>query len=185
MISSVPPPGQPGAVSYSGPMGASVGDIVAASVGSATPYGFLGMVTSVDSAGADGTVVQTKPTTLLAALPQGKIDVAVDYGATQVSHASQGVRTFGRIRPVPVKSKVDCTSGASITVEGSASITPRIEVQADWGFFSLDSAQVEAVVSLDSQLSASAKARADCSAGPMIAPTRCRSSPSPWGRSPS
>jgi len=167
LISSVPPPGQPGAVSYSGPMGASVGDIVAASVGSATPYGFLGMVTSVDSAGADGTVVQTKPTTLLAALPQGKIDVAVDYGATQVSHASQGVRTFGRIRPVPVKSKVDCTSGASITVEGSASITPRIEVQADWGFFSLDSAQVEAVVSLDSQLSASAEARADCSAGPI------------------
>lgn len=149
-VTAVPAPGQSGPLGYAGPDRLRKGDIVATGVGPSTPYGFLGVVQSVE-----GGSVMTEPASLLEALPKGSIHVSETYPPAG-----------GGNRRVPVRSRVQCTAGGTVAVEGTASVSHGIEFDADWGFFSLNSASIEAFVRLDAGLSASAEARASCTAGP-------------------
>ena len=167
-IVEAPAPGEAGDLVTTAPP-PNPGDIVSAGVGPSTPFGFLGIAKSVDS--QDGqTSISTEPTSLLAAVPDGDFSITASYesGAFPSRQmAPDGTTNFVKpARPVHIRAVVECTGGAKVEVEGTAALEPYIEVDADWGFFSLDSARFDAVLNLESSLSASAEAQANCVAGP-------------------
>lgn len=155
-IAAAPNPGEPGRLRYRGAIALSPGDIVAASSGPATPDGFLGLVTSVSSSGGV-TEVQTQPTTLLAAVPSGSIDVESSSSSALTSSAER-----------PVSRVVKCGGGGEVRVEGAVTVSPTVSMHADWSLFhGVTSAQFEAGLKMNGDLTASAQAAASCRAGPV------------------
>jgi len=156
-IVAAPQPGEAGRLRYKGTVPLRPGDIVAASSGPTTPDGFLGLVTSVSASGGN-TEVQTVPTTLLAAVPSGSINV--DSSSTPTARASS--------TPQPVSRAIKCTGGAEVKVEGSVSVAPTVSLRAKWSLFhGVTSARFEAGLKLDGDLEASAQAAASCKATPV------------------
>jgi hypothetical protein len=156
-ILAAPDADEVGRVRYRGSVNLEPGDIVAARTGPETPAGFLGLVTSVSQTG-QVTQVATRPTTLLAAVPSGSIDVQTPTG----SGASTSADRHG------VSRTISCTKGGTVSVGGSVSVAPTASLQAKWSLFhGVTSARFEAGVKMDEDLTASAQAAASCKVGPV------------------
>jgi hypothetical protein len=156
-IVAAPAPDEAGRIRYRGAVAVAPGDIVAAPSGPQTPDGFLGLVTSVSRSGGL-TEVQTQPTTLLAAVPSGSIDVESSSGSSATSSASQR----------PVSHVIKCSKGGEIKVEGAVSVAPTVSLHAKWSLFhGVTAAQFEAGLKMNGDLTASAQAAASCKVGPV------------------
>lgn len=163
-VRAVPPPGSPGTLRYRGVLSVRRGDFLAADVGPATPYGFLGRVVSSDVVGSE-TRVSTEPTTLLAAVPEGSIDVRVEASAKP---RSSGKSEGGKINRAIGKS-LSCANGASIALSGTVDVSPGARFTASWtwkGRFppkpAITGASVTGTITARADLSAVANGAASC-----------------------
>lgn len=152
-VAHVPAPGVRGAVRYDGQVSVQPGDIIATGVGAHAPDGFLGVATSVRRDGSQ-TVVQTKPTTLLAAVPNGSID-------TTVQSRSRVATARGAVSHAIAKS-VSCGFGRSVALSGSVVVNPSVSFRASWSFGRVSTASFTGAVSADATLKASATGTAGC-----------------------
>ena len=155
-IVSAPAAGAPGVLRVNGPVGAGPGDIVAAGVGAGTPTGYLGRVSAVNSSGG-ATTLTTTPVALINALPQGALNVAIGAARTGSGRRARASASSDQ----SLARNVNCSAGGTLSVSGSVSLTPSINLAAHWGGYSfshpvghLDSASITA------SLTASAKAEA-------------------------
>jgi len=171
---AVPAPGTDGVVRYHGTTTAHPGDIVAAGISPASPSGFLGEVTSVQHVGGD-TVLQTKPTSLIAAVPEGTINASID--------SSSGLATTSSVRGGPpahlsaggglresIAKSFSCSGGVSASLGGSVSLTTSANFSAHWSLFhGIDRASFTGTATASAELGASVSASASC----MLAKRRC------------
>jgi hypothetical protein len=138
------------------------GDVLAAGVSQAAPYGFLVKATAVRPDGAQ-TVVDVVPATLLEALPEGRIEKS--FTLTPAPGSGRRAARSGDIR---FRETVQCTAGGTVDIAGEASLgTPQFELDADWGILSLNSAEATASVTASASASASASGAASCTVGPI------------------
>lgn len=175
-VEAAPAPGAAGQLRVSGAPNLAPGDFVAVGIGSSTPYGFLGRVTGVHP--GDGfVIVDTTPTTLVEAVPEGAIEQHLDGGELDTASGRRSAvahgpstrassATAGFVRHV--HTAVSCSAGASVTVDGNVAINPHIDISAGWSPFSGVSARFVGHASASAELSASADASADCSFGPHV-----------------
>lgn len=154
-VVSAPAAGAAGTLRLAGRAAVTEGDVLASGIGQAAPYGFLFKAMAVRSEGSD-TLVDVTPATLLEAIPEASIDETFRFeGADR-----DASRRFRR--------RVTCSGGGQVTVEGSADLgSPQVEFEADWGFFSLDTARITASVTASASASASATGTASCTVGPV------------------
>ncbi len=146
------------------------GSVLAASVGPSTPYGFLGMVVSVTHAGGE-TAVQTTPTTLQAALPEGTFELT---NATQVNPASAAA-----LRPAvdsargasdddngalneDLSKAISCEGGATFSATGSVGLSATPKLSLSWSLFHGVSASFTETVTASASLSGSVSAAGNC-----------------------
>jgi hypothetical protein len=168
-IKSLPAPGTPGTVVLAGDQAVTKGSVLAASVGPSTPYGFLGMVVSVSDAGGE-TSVQTAPTTLQDALPEGTFELA---DATQVNAA--GAAAFrpgvsaraasgddnGALNEDLAKA-ISCEGGATFSATGSVGLSATPKLSLSWSLFHGVSASFTETVTASASLSGSVSAAGSC-----------------------
>jgi hypothetical protein len=167
-IISAPQPGKRGQLRYRSHLRVHKGAAVVSGIGPQTPDGFLGVVTSVSHDG-EGTQLTTEPTTLMAAVPSGSIEVSnVQLGAlsSEVTKNETGPRQARRIWR-RVNKTVRCSNGTGITIKGSVSVSPVVSLKAHWGLFGGLSGRFEGGVRMNGELSASAQASVSCDVGPI------------------
>ena len=128
------------------PAGLAAGDILAVGISGATPYGFLGKVTSITQDGT-GFAVSTVPATLYQALPRGVIDPDWTEPAQNEDVDDSGL---------------SCGSGASFSVTGSVSLTPSGDFSVEWDNNAVTAASVDASETLTQQIQAVAQGQANC-----------------------
>jgi hypothetical protein len=162
-VVSAPSPGSAGDIRFRGPISLPPHSIVATGSSSGAPDGFLGEVVSVRSEGTD-TVATTVPTSLLAAAPQGAIDVTA--GDTGPSGKATGKRARAAA-PQPlsqqIKNNFSCEAGGEISLSGSVSLRPRVSFKAHWSLFhGVDKASFTGTATATASLSADAHGSASC-----------------------
>lgn len=163
-VTSAPATGQRGTVVVDGASSAKAGDVIAMGTGPNTPNGFLGKVSSVTQSGGQ-TKIETQPTTLLDAVPNGEIDTTV--GSTQ--RGAKGKSGVHRGQKKDISKLVSCDGGGSVELHGSVTVTPSVNFKAHWHWDwrpwknGVDTASVTGTVTADAELAASAKAAASCS----------------------
>jgi uncharacterized membrane protein YgcG len=153
------------------------GDVLVIGITPATPYGFLGRVTSVVERGVE-LIVTTKPATLEDAIPQGEIQVHATYvdgnlkptprfrhvsGARKTNAASEPMELSGGVS-TGINKSLGCGS-ASVDLTGNADVTPSFTFTAQWGGIlhpSVQQATFKASVVENLQLTASGHAAASC-----------------------
>jgi hypothetical protein len=169
-VTSVPAPGAAGPVVLSGSQAVDVGSVLASTIGPRTPDGFLGKVTSVTHRGGD-TVVQTVPTTLQAAVPEGSIDLAnatpravIRSGASNAPSSSAAHPRAAE--PATLTQRLTkaftCQGEASVEASGSVALTATPEFKASWRLFGGMSASFSETVRASADLSTQGAAAADC-----------------------
>lgn len=128
------------------PPGLADGDILAIGVTAATPYGFLGKVTSITP---QGTVfeVATVPASLYQALPRGAIDPAWTEPAQDEDVDDSGLT---------------CGTPASLSVTGGVTVTPSGDFSVTWADNEVTTASAEVSETLTQQLQAAADGQASC-----------------------
>jgi hypothetical protein len=153
VVSSVPPPGRSGTLSYAGGNDVQVGQIVAIGAGRATPDGFLGRVTKVVDEGGR-TVVSTAPATLLEAVPSGSLDAT----ARTVSASEAGVSPFAH-----AAATVTCSGSVKAQITQSMSFSAGITLKGSWSLLhGLQSASLTADAKAKASLKALASAAGSC-----------------------
>ncbi|HWY90338.1 MAG TPA: IPT/TIG domain-containing protein [Solirubrobacteraceae bacterium] len=153
VISSAPAPGQPGTLRYAGGNDAHVGQIIAASIGRATPDGLLVRATKV-SYRHGRTIVNTQPATLLEAVPSGSLKATFQSAsAARARTASLG------FPPAPVT----CSNGVHASITPNLSFSAGISLASDWSLFGgLQSASLTAHASASASLKATISGSASC-----------------------
>jgi hypothetical protein len=166
-ITAAPPSGAPGQIRTTGNAPVSAGDVVAAGVSPATPNGYLGRATAVGH-DSTSTVLTVTPTTLIDAVPQGSFNMATGHTASARS-AKATERAAADAGTQAVDRTVSCEAGGTVSVTGSLSITPRLNLSAHWGGYSfshplgqLDTAALTASVTAAARLEAKATGTAGC-----------------------
>jgi len=156
LVLATPAPGTGGELRLDGTITVTVGDVLASGIGPNSPYGFLLKATAVRSEGGQ-TVVDVVPATLLEALPQGHIDATVKLEPLP-----------GRALKARSTSRLSCESGGTVTIDGSAELgTPDLDIDVDWGFLKVNSAEITASITASAFASAAAEGAASCSVGPI------------------
>lgn len=174
-VAAAPDPGADGDVRFVGAVDVRSGDILAAGVGDATPYGLLRRVTAVRVENGS-TVVTTTPATLDEALPEGafsesvageELDTTDPQAAPKKSAqpTSTAASKAGMLM-ARVDKKVTCASGASLDIEGNVGIYPSIEFEGGWSLLHGPHAKLVGKAEASTSLSASAQANASCTFGP-------------------
>lgn len=167
-ITAAPAPGQAGQLRVKGDPRLRPGDIVAVGIGDATPFGFLGRVTVVKRVGSE-TVLDTVPTTLIDAVPEGKIDQHIVNGELEGGREEQVAGRAANSGPElrrTVRSTFVCTGSRKVTVKGVVGVNSDIDIDASWGPFKGVSASFIGEVKASAELSASAEGSASCKTGP-------------------
>lgn len=175
-VLEVPAPGQAGQMRLSGFADLNPGDVVAVGVGPATPYGFLGKVTSV-SHDASSTILQTVPATLPEAVPEGSWSGQIDpqpIDSEGVSSSSARLEAIGATASrapgstgstVRVQRLLKCGFDHELGVEGTIDVDSWIETSASWGFTSGVRAKFVGHMDADGKLTITAEANASCGTG--------------------
>jgi hypothetical protein len=170
-VKSVPGPGSSGAVILAGEHEVSRGSVLALSVGPNTPEGFLGMVDGVTHKAGE-TVVETSPTTLEAAVPEGSFELA---NATRVVNAreasvrkssSPGARAAsdddsGAFSEDLAKA-ITCEGGAQFSATGTVGLSATPKLSISWSLFHGVSASFIETVTANASLSGEVSAAGDC-----------------------
>jgi hypothetical protein len=169
-LEAVPQPGTNGIVRYDGSVTARPGDIIAAGISPASPDGFLGEVTSVQHSPGH-TLMQTKPTSLIVAAPEGSIDASINSAdglasASSVKGGSHAVAAgAGGLRESIAKS-LGCSGGVSASLGGSVSLSTNAAFSAHWSLFhGVDRASFTGTATASAELGASVSASASCTLG--------------------
>lgn len=154
-VISIPTPGSAGDVTVAGTASARAGDYLAVGIGRATPEGFLGQITRVHPA-RGRTVLSTKPTTLIDAIPQGEIDQRVTQSAPATSFTPRSTaktRTLG------------CGASGEVSVGvDKPELTRTIAFKAKWKLVGgIQSASLSATIALSAGAHASVAGAASCS----------------------
>lgn len=153
-VASIPSPGTAGNVTVHGATSARAGDFLAIGIGPASPDGFLGLITGVRKARGD-TVFSTTPTTLIDAVPQGKIDQQVTQNAPFDSFTP---RSTSRPRTLGCGAQGE----VSLTID-PPSLSRSIDFKANWRLIGgLQSASLSATVTLSAGAHAAAAAAVSC-----------------------
>lgn len=165
-ITAAPPAGAPGQIHATGDLAVAAGDVVAAGVAAATPNGYLGRVTAVRR-DRSSTVLTVTPTTLIDAIPQGGFDMATARAAS--ARSARALRRAADAGSQTVDRTVSCEASGTVSVSGSLSITPRLNLSAHWGGYSfshplgqLDTAALTASITAAAKLDAKATGTAGC-----------------------
>jgi hypothetical protein len=152
---SVPPPGQPGTLRYSGGNDVQVGQILASSVGPATPMGLLARVTSVSYRNGM-TVAQTTPATLLQAIPSGSLNGILANTSSQIARAA------AQNNPA-----LTCTNSVTGTITSNVSFSAGLSLQANWSLFGgLQNASLTAHAYASASITATVSGAASCKLSP-------------------
>jgi hypothetical protein len=173
-IRSVPAPGTPGTVVLAGGAQVADGSVLAVSVGSNTPDGFLGKVVSV-AHGPGGTIAHTVPATLEEALPEGSFDLdqatRVDSaeaatatsgaGSASVTAHSASGGTNGTFNQ-DLSKAISCAGGATFAAQGTVGLSATPQLSISWSLFHGISARFTETVSASASLSGSVSASASC-----------------------
>jgi hypothetical protein len=159
-VAAVPSPGTAGDVHYHGVVSLPAHSIVATGTGPATPNGFLGEVVSTREENGD-TIASTVPTTLMAAAPEGTIDVT--SGDAGPLPKGRGVHTAA----APLSQRIDkafsCEAGGSVSLAGSVSVRTALAFKAHWSLFhGVDRASFTGTATAKASLSATAEGTASC-----------------------
>ena len=155
-VIGAPAPGQGGELRLDGSIAVAVGDVLASGIGPQAPYGFLLKATAVRSENGQ-TVVAVVPATLLEALPEGDIDRSFKLQPAA-----------GRSLRRSMRSAIECESGGELAVDGHAELgAPDFDIDVDWGFFKVNSAEFTASVTAAAGASLVAEGAASCSVGPI------------------
>jgi hypothetical protein len=151
--------GTRGSLVFAGGNDVSVGQIIAIGGGPATPDGFLGQVTGVSVSGGK-TTVQTKPATLMQAVPTGSFDVSV-------SQAPEG-NSVRRGSERAHDSHVNCGGSVSGSVDADASVGLTITAKADWSLLhGVQSASLAASASASASVTATVEGAGSCKLDPV------------------
>lgn len=134
------------------------GDFIAMGVTSETPHGLLVRVVRVH-----GRVVTFEPADLVEVVPVGSFDLTRQLDPSNWSLRQPGVSGLksGGVASNIAKA-VTCSAAASMTVEGSVSVTSAIDFKADWGWVRLNSAELVGRLDEQASLSASVTGSAGC-----------------------
>jgi hypothetical protein len=174
VVRSVPAEGSAGTVVLAGGAQVASGSVLAVSVGTSTPDGFLGKVVSVTHA-QDSTIVHTVPATLEEALPEGSFELdqatrvvsaeaATNAGAARsavpAAHSAAG-GTNGAFSQDLSKS-ISCAGGATFAAQGSVGLSATPNLSISWSLFHGISARFTETVSASASLSGSVSASASC-----------------------
>lgn len=128
------------------PSGLADGDILAIGVTAATPYGFLGQVTSITRQ-SGSYQVSTVPATLYQALPRGAIDPDWAEPSQEDDVDDSGL---------------SCGASASLSVTGSVTLTPSGDFSVAWANNQVTTASADVSETLTQQLLAVADGQASC-----------------------
>ena len=157
-VAAAPPPGQAGQVALTGTQRVRVGEVLALGLGPQTPYGLLARVTAVTET-PTGTVAHTVPATLPEVIPAGDLDVTLTPIALSRPRAALPL--------VPIRRSVSCDSGATLDVNGGASLSASVKAHVKWAFPLSISAGFEASAQASAQLAATVSGQASCT--PLLA----------------
>ena len=154
-----------------------VGDTLAVGVGSATPYGLLGKVTSV-SASKTQMTIDAGTVSLLDAVSAGHMDVSMPLTSSDVAGSRAHMSTLRpedrkaqlRLQSAPgskvtegLKENFSCAAQASAELSGSVSMAPTVNFKADWSLFKgVTSATVSAGIVQSAQLTATLNGSGGC-----------------------
>jgi hypothetical protein len=152
-VASAPPAGQAGQVALTGVVPVRVGEVLALGLGPQTPYGLLARVTAVTDT-PTGTVADTVPATLPEVVPAGDLDVTLTPIALSRPRAA--------LPPVPIARDISCDSGATLDINGGASLSASVKARVKWAFPLSISAAFEANAQASAQLAATVSAQASC-----------------------
>jgi hypothetical protein len=156
VVSTAPPPGRPGKLRYAGGNDVRVGQIIAISVGRATPEGFLGQATKVASKGGR-TIVSTRPATLLQAIPSGSLNATLNLQSASATGAPL------RLGAHTASLSGSCTGGHTLSVNPNVSFNAGLSLASDWSpFGGLKSASLTARTSANASVKASISGAASC-----------------------
>ena len=159
-VVSASPDGKPAELVVAGGNEVSVGQIIAIGAGLATPDGFLGQVTAVSVSGGE-TTVQTKPATLMQAVPVGSFDVSMSQ-APQGNSVRHGVRRAH-------DSHADCNGSVAASVDADASVGLTIRAKGDWSWLrgGVQSASLSAGASASASVTATVEGAGSCKLDPV------------------
>jgi hypothetical protein len=165
-IRSVPAPGSTGVVRLGGHATAAPGDVIAAGISSTSPDGFLGEVVSVEHLGGE-TAIHTKPISLIAAVPEGSIDAAIDssrgLASTSAARPSAVAKTAGAGLHESIAKNFSCSGSVSASLGGSVSLTTSADFHAHWSLFhGVDKASFTGTATASAELGASVAGSASC-----------------------
>lgn len=172
-VKAVPAAGSGGTVQLSGKWSPQVGSALAVNVGPNTPDGFLGKIVGVTHEGG-GTLVQTVPTTLPDAIPDGSFSLddatTVGVGKTLARRKpTESGRTPNRAMQKKASLNKDlgkaisCEGGGHFSVSGSVGLDATPDLKASWSLFHGVSASFTETVSASANLSAEAHVEGGCS----------------------
>jgi hypothetical protein len=178
VVRSVPAPGSAGDVRVSGPVDLQPGDFIAAGIGDATPYGFLGRVVGVRAEGAD-TVLTTEPATLPDAVPEA--DMSASFVAEEIeTERPDQVQRAGRAAEAPMTStsgpgmvrvrarrSYECGAGGEVSVNAVVGVRPEVELSGSWRLFRAPNVRFVGRLVGTAELTAAASADASCRLGPV------------------
>ncbi|WP_346536578.1 hypothetical protein [Micromonospora sp. DPT] len=162
-----------------------VGEVLTAGVAPATPDGLLVKVTDTGTDEQGQPVLTTEPATLQEAFGAGHFSVSAPLSAEDVVPAGAAVGP-GRAALTPdriqrrltggesvsavgqaINKAVSCSGGGSVTVVGSVSVSPSVDLSVEWGWFSVKSATFTGTLTQDASLTATAQAASGCKLGPV------------------
>lgn len=135
-----------------------VGEVLTMGVTPEAPSGLIGRVTSVD-----GSTVVFEDATLRDAVPVASFDKTFDLTADDLRARSRWSATKNAAGvSTPISKQVTCSNGAEMEVEGSLSVSPTFDFDADWGLVRLNSASFVGRLTQDANLSVEVEGEASC-----------------------
>lgn len=162
-VLSAPAPGSPGEIVYDGRARLRRGHFVALDVGDRTPYGWLGKVTKATADRKRGTkTVAVEPVSLFEAVPAGHIRIRPRRGRAQrtgTEAPASAMRAAGRRQ---FRHGLECTAGTTAEAGAEAELSLRPKLALDWGWFSVDSAEVEVTATGTARAWATLSAEGQC-----------------------
>ena len=160
-VSTTPAPGKAGTLTYSGGNAVNVGQIVAIAASPQVPDGFLGEVTSVTTTGGQ-TVAQTRPASLLEAVPEASVDEEIPAPAAQLR------RSATRALKAAAESAITCQGSASATVTPNVSFSTSLHLSGHWSILhGLQSVALTAGANAQASLAVDVQGSGSCSLTPV------------------
>ena len=169
-VRALPAPDEAGEVVLDGFSDVRPGDLLNATIGPKTPFGFLGKVTATRTEGQT-TVISTEPIALPDAVPEGGFDVTIEQ-PEQTATATAAALESGSAAGRRSRAAGTCKSSAGFELTPpTVSFDQKLRFKADWSLLrgGLQRASIAAEVSAVATTGASADAGVSCTLSALVA----------------